>query len=172
MHSLESSLPFTLWLLSAVQLLAKLEYMNPTGSLKDRIAQQLLSGKTEPETAITHSLFCLEHEQRYPDGNKKTLVLPTSGNLGIALATQATARYRVITVVPERTSADRIQLLKALGAEIIRAPNEAHPDATESAFSVASRLAEHMPDAVVIDEVTESKTALTVYLCRCLHRLH
>lgn len=73
--------------------------------------------------------------------------------MGISIATLAARRgYRIISILPERTSNDRIALLKALGVEILRSPNEVKPDAAESAYSVAARLAEQLSDAVVIDE--------------------
>lgn len=81
------------------------------------------------------------------------MIIPTSGNLGISIATLTARRgYRIISILPERTSNDRIALLKALGVEILRSPNEVKPDAAESAYSVAARLAEQLSDAVVIDE--------------------
>lgn len=82
------------------------------------------------------------------------MIIPTSGNLGISIATLAAKRqYRIISILPERTSNDRISLLKALGVEILRSPNEVRPEAPESAYSVAARLAEQLPYAVVMDEV-------------------
>ncbi|KAL0080671.1 tryptophan synthase beta subunit-like PLP-dependent enzyme [Phycomyces blakesleeanus] len=123
-----------------VQLLAKLEFTNPTGSIKDRLAKYVLD----------------EHEKRHgiPAENKRrTILVPSSANLGISIATLAAKRsYKVISVVPERTSNDRILLLKALGAEIVRSPNEVRPEAPESAHSVAKKLAEQWEDALVVDE--------------------
>ena len=81
------------------------------------------------------------------------MIIPTSGNLGIAVAAAAAKTHRVIVIVPEKTSSDRIQMLKALGAEIMRSPTEARPDAPESAFSVAAKLKEQLPDSRVIEEV-------------------
>ena len=82
------------------------------------------------------------------------MIIPTSGNLGISIATLAARRqYRIIAILPERTSNDRISLLKALGVEILRSPNEVRPEAPESAYAVAARLAEQLPHAVVMDEV-------------------
>lgn len=88
-------------------------------------------------------------------GKVGTLIIPTSGNLGIAVAAAAAKTHRVIVVVPEKTSSDRIQMLKALGAEIMRSPTEARPDAPESAFSVAAKLKEQLPNSHVIEEVSE-----------------
>lgn len=73
--------------------------------------------------------------------------------MGIAVAAAAAKTHRVIVVVPEKTSIDRIQMLKALGAEIMRSPTEARPDAPESAFSVAAKLKEQLPNSRVIEEV-------------------
>ncbi|KAI9491864.1 tryptophan synthase beta subunit-like PLP-dependent enzyme [Zychaea mexicana] len=123
-----------------VQLLGKLELANPTGSVKDRIAKHLLEAY----------------------GDKQTLIIPTSGNLGLAIASLAAKKRkqqhkRVLTIVPERTSNDRIQMLKALGAEIIRSPNEARPDAPESPYALAAKLAEQLPNAIVLDETKVTK---------------
>ncbi|KAI8366285.1 tryptophan synthase beta subunit-like PLP-dependent enzyme [Choanephora cucurbitarum] len=122
-----------------VNLLAKLEFANPTGSSKDRLAKYLLD----------------ENEKRFPaiGDKKRTLIIPTSGNLGISLATLAAKRNdRIIVILPERTSNDRVSLLKALGVEILRSPNEVQPEAPESAHSVATKLAEQLPHAIVLDE--------------------
>ncbi|KAI9256296.1 tryptophan synthase beta subunit-like PLP-dependent enzyme [Helicostylum pulchrum] len=127
---------------SKVNILAKLEFTNPTGSGKDRLAKYILD----------------QHEKKNPFESrdstvKRTLIIPTTGNLGISLATLAAKRkYRIIAIIPERTSNDRIALLKALGVEILRSPNEVRPEAPESAYSVATKLAEQLTDAVVMDE--------------------
>lgn len=86
------------------KLLAKLEYLNPTGSVKDRIAKAMideaeLSGRLKPESVI---------------------IEPTSGNTGIGLASVAATRgYRIIIVMPENMSVERRQLMKAYGAELV-----------------------------------------------------
>ena len=85
------------------------------------------------------------------------MIVPTSGNLGLAVASLAAKKRRdqqrrVLAIVPERTSNDRIQMLKALGAEIVRSPNEARPGAPESPYVLATKLAEQLPNAVVLDE--------------------
>ncbi|KAL1935584.1 hypothetical protein VTP01DRAFT_4724 [Rhizomucor pusillus] len=119
--------------------LAKLECANPTGSVKDRIAKQLLEERDNATNA---------------SNERATLIVPTSGNFGLAIAGLAAKRgnYRVVAVIPERTTNDRIQMLKALGAEIMRTPNEARPEAPESSYSVAARLAGQLKDAIVMDE--------------------
>lgn len=75
----------------------------------------------------------------------------------------AKRKYRIIAIVPERTSNDRIALLKALGVEILRSPNEVRPEAPESAYSVATKLAEQLTDAVVMDEVNYMYTLYKIY---------
>ena len=86
------------------KLLAKLEYLNPAGSVKDRIAKAILddaeaSGKLKSDSVI---------------------IEPTSGNTGIGLASVAAARgYRIIIVMPETMSVERRQLMKAYGAELV-----------------------------------------------------
>lgn len=98
------------------------------------------------------------------------MIIPTSGNLGIAVAAAAAKTHRVIVVVPEKTSSDRIQMLKALGAEIMRSPTEARPDAPESAFSVAAKLKEQLPNSYVIEEVSKEDMDQEKLLIRLLLR--
>ena len=90
-----------------VKIFAKIEGLNPTGSIKDRIAQYMLN-KAESEGAISPG---------------QTILEPTSGNTGIALALQAKLRgYPLKVVIPESVSEERFQLLKTYGAEIILSP--------------------------------------------------
>lgn len=86
------------------KILAKLEYFNPTGSVKDRIAKAML-----------------DDAEKTGKINKNSVIIePTSGNTGIGLASVATARgYRVIIVMPETMSVERRQLMKAYGAELV-----------------------------------------------------
>jgi cystathionine beta-synthase len=71
---------------------------------------------------------------------------------------------KVIAVLPERTSSDRIHLLKALGVEIIRTPTEARREAAENMYSTAYKLSEQLQNSIVIDEVRlESKTTRFAY---------
>jgi cysteine synthase B len=107
-----------------VRLWAKLEGQNPTGSLKDRIAVAMIedaerSGELTPE---------------------RTILEPTSGNTGIALAMVARRKgYRMLAVLPDNASEERIRLLELYGAEIVPSPAE---KGTNGAIEVARRLAE------------------------------
>jgi cystathionine beta-synthase len=111
----------------APQIVAKIEALNPGGSIKDRIALGLI------ESA--------ERDGRLRPGG--TLVEPTSGNTGTGLAIAALLKgYRVIAVMP-----DKIDLLRAYGAEVVVAPTEVPPDSPESYYRVADRLTEEIPGA-------------------------
>jgi cystathionine beta-synthase len=86
--------------------------------------------------------------------SKTTIIIPTSGNLAISVAGLVSKDgNKVIAVVPERTSIDKIHLLKALGVEIIRTPTEARREAAENMYSTAYKLSEQLQNSVVIDEV-------------------
>ncbi len=119
------------------ELLGKLEFMNPGGSVKDRIGVRML----------------LEAERRGDIKPGDTLIEPTSGNTGIGLAMAAAVRgYRMIITMPEKMSREKQVVLEALGAEIIRTPTEAAWDAPESHISVAKRLKEVLPNAHILDQ--------------------
>ena len=110
-------------------LLAKLEYLNPAGSVKDRPAVRML------EIAEKEGLL----------GPGGTVVEPTSGNTGAGLAMAAAVKgYRCICVMPDKVSKEKQDLLKAMGAEVIVTPT-APPDDPESYYTVAERLAEEIP---------------------------
>ncbi|MBL7961234.1 cystathionine beta-synthase [bacterium] len=118
-------------------LYAKCEFLNPGGSLKDRI------GKSMVEAA--------ELEGRIKPGD--TLIEPTSGNTGIGIALAGAVRgYRVIITMPEKMSREKQVVLEALGAEIIRTPTEASFDSPESHISVARRLQSELPNAHILDQ--------------------
>lgn len=121
----------------ACNLYAKCEFLNPGGSLKDRI------GKSMVEAA--------EREGRIKPGD--TLIEPTSGNTGIGIALAGAVRgYRVIITMPEKMSREKQVVLEALGAEIIRTPTEAGFDSPESHISVARRLQSELPNAHILDQ--------------------
>ncbi|HEY6035446.1 MAG TPA: cystathionine beta-synthase [Kofleriaceae bacterium] len=119
------------------ELLGKCEFMNPGGSVKDRIGVKML--------------LDAEKSGRIKPGD--TLIEPTSGNTGIGLAMAAAVRgYRVIITMPEKMSQEKQVVLEALGAEIIRTPTEAAWDAPESHIGVAKRLHEIIPNSHILDQ--------------------
>jgi cystathionine beta-synthase len=117
--------------------LAKLEFLNPGGSVKDRIG-----------------LAMLEAAER--DGKLKpggTIVEPTSGNTGVGLAIAAAIKgYRCIFVMPDKMSQEKISMLRAYGAEVVITPTAVEPDSPESYYSVSSRLAEEIPGGFKPDQ--------------------
>ncbi|GAB4139593.1 MAG: hypothetical protein Fur0037_05970 [Planctomycetota bacterium] len=120
-----------------VELLGKCEFVNPGGSVKDRIGVRML--------------LDAEKEGRIRPGD--TLIEPTSGNTGIGLALAAAVRgYRVIITMPEKMSREKQVVLEALGAEIIRTPTEAAWDSPESHIGVAKRLREVIPHSHILDQ--------------------
>ena len=113
------------------KILAKLEYFNPAGSVKDRIAKAMIdeaeaSGKLKPGSVI---------------------IEPTSGNTGIGLASVAAARgYRIIIVMPETMSVERRQLMKAYGAELVLTEGA---KGMKGAIAKADELAKEIPDSFI-----------------------
>ena len=128
-----------------VRLWAKLEDMNPTGSIKDRAALRMV-------------------EQAEKDGQLRpgcTILEPTSGNTGISLAMAARLRgYRLVCVMPENTSVERKQLLSMWGAEIVSSPAAG---GSNEAVRVAKRLAEEHPDWVMLYQYGNPANALAHY---------
>ena len=123
----------------AATVLAKLEYISPGGSVKDRIGIKLIeeaerSGKLKPGG---------------------TIVEPTSGNTGVGLAIAAAIKgYRCIFVMPDKMSQEKISLLRAYGAEVVICPYAVAPESPESYYSVSDRLAEEIPGAYKPDQYT------------------
>jgi cystathionine beta-synthase len=112
------------------RLLAKLEYLNPGGSVKDRPAVKMI------EVAEKEGLL-------KPGG---TVVEPTSGNTGAGLALAAAVKgYRCICVMPDKVSQEKRDLLEALGAEIVVTPTALTPEDPGSYYAVAERLAREIP---------------------------
>jgi len=117
---------------AACLVLAKVEYMNPGGSVKDRPALAML----EAAEAAGHLR---------PGG---TIVEPTSGNTGSGLAMAAAIRgYRCILVMPDKMSKEKVDLLRAYGAEVVVTPTNVPNDSPESYYGVANRLASEIPAA-------------------------
>jgi cystathionine beta-synthase len=113
-------------------LVAKVEFVNPGGSVKDRAAVTMIDA-AERSGALK------------PGG---TLVEPTSGNTGLGLAMVAVLRgYRVIAVMPDKMSREKIDTLRAYGAEVVICPTDVPPDSPRSYYRVADRLTEEIDDA-------------------------
>lgn len=112
--------------------LAKIEYTNPGGSVKDRPAREMLDAAEQAGLLK-------------PGG---TIVEPTSGNTGTGLAMAAAIRgYRCILVMPDKMSKEKVDLLRAYGAEVVVTPSNVANDSPESYYSVANRLANEIPAA-------------------------
>src|ERR671931_1984075 len=130
------------------QILAKIEAMNPGGSIKDRVAVSLIEA-AERCGALR------------PGG---TLIEPTSGNTGVGLALAAAVKgYRLIFVVPDKVSAEKIALLRAFGADVVICPTAVDPDSPESYYSVSDRLAEEIPGAFKPDQYSNEENPRAHY---------
>ena len=118
-------------------LLAKLEYLNPGGSVKDRIGLRMI-------------------EQAERDGKLRpggTIVEPTSGNTGVGLAIAAALKgYRCVFVMPDKIAEEKRALLRAYGAEVVICPTAVAPESPESYYAVSDRLAEEIPGAFKPDQ--------------------
>ncbi|CEH19610.1 cystathionine beta-synthase [Ceraceosorus bombacis] len=126
--------------------LVKCEFFNAGGSVKDRIAGNMLM-HAEAEGLLIPG--------------KSVIVEPTSGNTGVGLALAAAIKgYRCIIVLPEKMSAEKVTTLKALGAEVVRTPTEAAHDDPRSNIMVAKRLSKEIPDAVILDQYNNPNNPL------------
>src|SRR5579875_1380269 len=119
------------------QLVAKLEFLNPGGSVKDRPALNMIEAA--------------ERDGRLRPGG--TIVEPTSGNTGVGLAIVAARRgYRCIFTMPDKIASEKIALLRAYGAEVVVCPTAVDPSHPDSYYSVARRLTESTPGAFQPDQ--------------------
>lgn len=83
-----------------------------------------------------------------------TIIEPTSGNTGIGLAMAAAVKgYKCIIVMPKKMSNEKVSVLRAFGAEIVRTPTEAHWSSDESHISVAQKLCKETPNSIILDQV-------------------
>jgi cystathionine beta-synthase len=129
-------------------LLAKVEAFNPGGSVKDRIGIKII------EEAEKKGLL-------KPGG---TIVEATSGNTGMGLAiTAAVKGYRAICTMPDKMSLEKINLLKAMGAEVVVTPTAVPPESPDSYYSVARRLAKEIPNAFLANQYYNDDNPLAHY---------
>ncbi|XP_078726121.1 cystathionine beta-synthase-like protein isoform X2 [Lampetra fluviatilis] len=130
------------------EILAKCEFFNSGGSVKDRIALRMVEDA--------------ERDGLLQPGD--TIIEPTSGNTGIGLALAAAVKgYRCIIVMPEKMSAEKVDVLRALGAEIVRTPTSASFDSPESHVGVAWRLKHEIPNAHILDQYRNPGNPLAHY---------
>jgi cystathionine beta-synthase len=128
--------------------LVKVEYLNPGGSVKDRIAVRMV------DAAERDGLL-------KPGG---TIVEPTSGNTGIGLALVAQQRgYSTVFVCPDKVSEDKRNVLKAYGAEVVVCPTAVDPEDPRSYYSVSDRLARELPGAWKPDQYANPNNPLSHY---------
>ncbi|KAG5683862.1 hypothetical protein PVAND_013124 [Polypedilum vanderplanki] len=130
------------------QMYAKCEFLNPGGSVKDRIGYRMV----------------LDAEEKGILKEGSTIIEPTSGNTGVGLAMACAVRgYRCIIVMPEKMSDEKVNTLKALGAEIIRTPTEAAYDNPDSLIAVAQRLQKEIPNSWIPDQYRNCGNPLAHY---------
>lgn len=121
----------------AAEIYVKLEYLNPAGSMKDRIAINIVNAA--------------EREGRLKPGG--TIVEATSGNTGAGLAMVAAVRgYKCIFVMPDKMSQEKIAALRAWGAKVVVCPTAVEPEDPRSYYSVSRRLAEETPNAILANQ--------------------
>ncbi|WP_166876005.1 MULTISPECIES: cystathionine beta-synthase [unclassified Salinibacterium] len=132
----------------APTILVKVEYLNPGGSSKDRIATRIIDA-AEQEGLLK------------PGG---TIVEPTSGNTGVGLALVAQQRgYRCVFVLPDKVGEDKRNVLTAYGAEIVVTPTAVAPDSPESYYSVSDRLVKEIPGAFKPNQYANQNGPLSHY---------
>lgn len=131
------------------ELYAKCEFLNPGGSIKDRIGFLMVDSA--------------EKSGRIKPGD--TLIEPTSGNTGIGLALAGAVKgYNVVITMPEKMSHEKAVVLEALGAKIYRTPTEAAWDAPDSHISLAKRLNDEIPNSHILDQYANPNNPNAHYL--------
>lgn len=127
---------------------AKCEFLNPGGSVKDRIGYRMIED-AEAEGKI---------------GPGSTIIEATSGNTGIGVAMACAVKgYDCIIVMPQKMSNEKVNALKVLGARIVRTPTEAAYDSPEGLIAVAQRLNKEIPNSIVMGQYTNRGNPLTHY---------
>jgi len=128
--------------------LAKIEYFNPGGSVKDRIAVRMIEAA--------------EQSGELRQGG--TIVEPTSGNTGVGLAIVAQQKgYRCVFVCPDKVSSDKISVLRAYGAEVVVCPTAVAPEHPESYYNVSDRLVREIPGGWKPNQYTNPNNPLSHY---------
>lgn len=126
----------------------KVEFFNPGGSIKDRIAFRMVE----------------DAEERGLLKPGCTIIEPTSGNTGIGLAMASAVKgYKCIIVMPEKMSDEKVAALRLFGAKIIRTPTEAAHDDPEGLIMVAKRLNKEIPDSIILDQYEAPGNPLSHY---------
>lgn len=130
------------------EVLAKCEFLNPGGSVKDRIGRRMV----------------LDAEKAGRLNKGDIIIEPTSGNTGIGLSMAAAARgYKMIITMPEKMSAEKENALKALGAEVVRTPTELLCDHIDSHIGVAETLNKKLPNSHILDQYANPSNPLAHY---------
>src|SRR5215216_3026021 len=130
------------------QVVAKVEYFNPGGSIKDRVAMKMVEAA--------------EADGRLKPGG--TIIEPTSGNTGTGLAIAARIKgYRVIAVMPDKMSKEKIDLLRAYGAEVVVTPTDVDPSSPQSYYRVADRLTSEIDGAFQPNQYANAANPQTHY---------
>lgn len=132
-----------------VALYAKLEFLNPGGSVKDRIGINIIDAA--------------EREGRLKPGG--TVVEATSGNTGVGLAIVCAIRgYKCVFVMPDKMSQEKIQLLRAFGGKVVITPTAVAPEDPRSYYRVAERIANETPNAILADQYRNPENPRSHYL--------
>lgn len=130
--------------------MAKCEFFNAGGSVKDRIAKRMVE-EAEKDGTLTLSPLT-------------TIIEPTSGNTGIGLALAGAVKgYPVVITLPEKMSAEKVNMLKGLGAQVLRTPTEAAYDAPESHIGVAEAVKRATRHSVILDQYSNPNNPLAHY---------
>src|ERR1700712_3338779 len=130
------------------RVVAKIEYLNPGGSAKDRIAEKMIDAAEESG-------------ELKPGG---TIVEPTSGNTGVGLALVAQQRgYKCIFICPDKVSGDKINTMRAYGAEVVVCPTAVAPEDPRSYYSVSDRLARETSGGWKPDQYANPHNPLSHY---------
>uniref|UniRef100_A0A1L8DZD1 Cystathionine beta-synthase n=1 Tax=Nyssomyia neivai TaxID=330878 RepID=A0A1L8DZD1_9DIPT len=130
------------------EMYVKCEFLNPGGSVKDRIGYRMVADAEEKGLL----------KPGY------TIIEPTSGNTGIGLAMACAVKgYKCLIVMPEKMSNEKVDALKALGATIIRTPTEASFDSPEGLIAVAQKLQKEIPDSLILDQYRNASNPVSHY---------